>query len=277
MCIKIEVLLLFLITLNLCQVWTREDDFVDKWGVTIDWNNALDGWDEEKRKTLQLLAKLNDHQPKVVPAFTELGFLKMAIPESLYEFILSQKLHYQTSVEPCYDTAHLNCNRLLPNGTKVPKKNVLLVQVRDPRVFHDVIVAEMDPILESWSGISLESSAVYGIRRYLNGSYLNLHVDRLNTHVISAILQIDQDVREPWPLLLIDLQGNRRRILLNPGEMLLYESAKVPHGRQFPLNGLFYDNLFVHFRPQKPWYEEEMIGDESLIPPDRLITKKDLL
>jgi hypothetical protein len=32
--------------------------------------------------------------------------------------------------------------------------------------------------------------------------------------------------------------------------MLLYESAKVPHGRQFPLNGDFYDNLFIHFQPE---------------------------
>ena len=38
-------------------------------------------------------------------------------------------------------------------------------------------------------------------------------------------------------------------IYLKPGEMLLYESAKVPHGRQFPLEGDYYDNLFVHFRP----------------------------
>lgn len=31
--------------------------------------------------------------------------------------------------------------------------------------------------------------------------------------------------------------------------MLLYESAKILHGRQFPLDGDFYDNLFVHFHP----------------------------
>ena len=31
--------------------------------------------------------------------------------------------------------------------------------------------------------------------------------------------------------------------------MVLYESATVPHGRQFPLDGEYYDNLFVHFFP----------------------------
>ena len=50
-----------------------------------------------------------------------------------------------------------------------------------------------------------------------------------------------------WPLLVIDNQGNRRRINLDPGEMLLYESARMPHGRQIPFEGEFYDNLFVHF------------------------------
>jgi prolyl 4-hydroxylase len=58
-----------------------------------------------------------------------------------------------------------------------------------------------------------------------------------------------QNVDEPWPLTLIDLTGKKQKIFLNPGEMVLYESAKVPHGRQSPFNGTFYDNLFVHFYP----------------------------
>ena len=36
-------------------------------------------------------------------------------------------------------------------------------------------------------------------------------------------------------------------VYLKPGEMVLYESAKVPHGRQFPLEGEYYDNMLVHF------------------------------
>ena len=54
---------------------------------------------------------------------------------------------------------------------------------------------------------------------------------------------------EDWPLNLISHQGKTKSIYLKPGEMLLYESAKVPHGRQFPLNGTYFDNLFVHFHP----------------------------
>ncbi len=37
-----------------------------------------------------------------------------------------------------------------------------------------------------------DKSQIYGIRRYLRGASLNLHVDRPTTHIISAILQLDQ-------------------------------------------------------------------------------------
>ena len=46
---------------------------------------------------------------------------------------------------------------------------------------------------------------------------------------------------------MITHEGKREKIYLQPGEMLLYESAKMPHGRQFPFKGEYYDNLFVHF------------------------------
>ena len=31
---------------------------------------------------------------------------------------------------------------------------------------------------------------IYGIRRYLRGAWMGLHVDKLPTHIISAILQV---------------------------------------------------------------------------------------
>ena len=46
---------------------------------------------------------------------------------------------------------------------------------------------------------------------------------------------------------MIDHAGEKKKIFLNPGEMLLYESAKVPHGRQYPLQGEYFDNIFIHF------------------------------
>lgn len=52
-------------------------------------------------------------------------------------------------------------------------------------------------------------------------------------------------------------------MFLLPGEMLLYESARVPHGRMEPLDGNYFDNLFVHFRPKRKWYDEDFEIDTS--------------
>ena len=53
------------------------------------------------------------------------------------------------------------------------------------------ILSSLQPILESWSGQKLsQDHVVYGIRRYLRGASLMAHVDRLPTHIISAILQV---------------------------------------------------------------------------------------
>lgn len=62
-------------------------------------------------------------------------------------------------------------------------------------------------------------------------------------------MQIDQKVDEEWPLTLIDHKGTKRKIFLLPGEMVLYEGAKIPHGRQFPFKGDYFENIFVHFSP----------------------------
>lgn len=43
-------------------------------------------------------------------------------------------------------------------------------------------------------------------RKYTNGSVLRMHVDTVNTHVVSAIINVDQSVEKDWPLLILDHQ-----------------------------------------------------------------------
>ena len=92
-------------------------------------------------------------------------------------------------------------------------------------------------------------SAVYGVRRYRRGASLEVHRDRFKTHIISAILNIGQSVDEEWPLEIEDHAYRTHQVLLNPGEMLLYEGGRLRHGRPTPFRGDFFDNVFVHFRP----------------------------
>ena len=72
------------------------------------------------------------------------------------------------------------------------------------------------------------------------------HVDSMVRHVISAIMNIYQDVDSPWPLQIYDNDDNLHEIFLEPGEMVIYESARLIHGRAKPLNGSAYENFFVH-------------------------------
>jgi prolyl 4-hydroxylase len=47
-----------------------------------------------------------------------------------------------------------------------------------------------------------------------------------------------------------------------PGDLVLYESHSVLHGRPFPLNGTFMANVFIHFEPVGPMYGQvEYNGD----------------
>ena len=73
--------------------------------------------------------------------------------------------------------------------------------------------------------------------------------------MISAILNLGQDVEEDWPLFVRPHSGEDEAVLMRPGDMVWYESASVIHGRQWPLRGASYDNLFVHFKPRgRAWY-----------------------
>jgi hypothetical protein len=58
--------------------------------------------------------------------------------------------------------------------------------------------------------------------------------------VTSAIIQVAQDVDEPWPLEVVSHDGRRHNITMEPGDMILYESHTVLHGRPYPLKGNFY-------------------------------------
>jgi hypothetical protein len=128
------------------------------------------------------------------------------------------------------------------------------------RILHALL-----PIHEQWAGIHLLPSLAYGLRVYPNNSRLLMHIDRLDTHVISGILHVghsgpkdynnntddgaDFSSEQPWPLVLEDFWGNTNEIFLHPGDLLLYESSKCLHGRPRPFRGTWYSSLFLHYRP----------------------------
>ena len=83
-------------------------------------------------------------------------------------------------------------------------------------------------------------------------SYVNApqaYITSLNSKIVSLFfyLKIGQKVDEKWPLTLVDHQNKRKKIFLKPGQMIMFEGSKVLHGRQFPLNGSYYDELVLFF------------------------------
>ena len=58
----------------------------------------------------------------------------------------------------------------------------------------EVVFKDLLPLAERWIGnkIRLTGTAVYGIRKYTRGAKLAAHVDHMETHVISAIMNITQ-------------------------------------------------------------------------------------
>jgi prolyl 4-hydroxylase len=54
---------------------------------------------------------------------------------------------------------------------------------------------------------------------------------------------------EPWPLEVYGHDGQATNVTMEVGDMILYESHSVIHGRPFPLQGDLYANIFLHFEP----------------------------
>lgn len=74
--------------------------------------------------------------------------------------------------------------------------------------------------ITDWTQAKLHTSSLYGIRIYTRGSVLSSHVDRLPL-VSSAIICVDADVEEPWPLEVIGHDGKAHNVTMEPGDMVL--------------------------------------------------------
>ena len=121
--------------------------------------------------------------------------------------------------------------------------------------------------------VALETTSLYGIREYSHGARLVQHVDKVNTHACSVIVQVGQaGMLEPWPLEIYDHAGRLHEVSMAQGDILYYESAKNIHSRVRPMLGSQFANIFAHYRPLRRdpetgelrngdglWYEQENV------------------
>ena len=183
-------------------------------------------------------------QPYQHRHFTQEGFTKIQVPEHIFR-----------AYRGFFDA---NKAQLLNELWTVD--NVFVSQFDAPTLkltlpesgwMKPLLFEEVQKLMEEWLGdkVTLKPVAMYGIRLYTRNTWLAMHVDRPDTHIISCIINIDQEVEEPYPLQIMDHEGVLHSVTLEPGEMVLYEGATCAHGRTNPLRGKFYANLFVHFKP----------------------------
>jgi hypothetical protein len=93
-------------------------------------------------------------------------------------------------------------------------------------------------LVEAWAGVPVEQTAMYGLRQYEVGARLLTHVDRESTHAVSLIVNIAQgNLTEPWPVEVNDHGDRLHEVIMEPGDIVYYESAKCLHGRNRPLTG----------------------------------------
>jgi hypothetical protein len=112
------------------------------------------------------------------------------------------------------------------------------------------------PYHEAWAGgIKLVPTSAYGVRLYRNQSSLVMHVDKVQSHVISSIVHVAHEYDnddEPWPLNIEGHDGKMHTVRQEAGYMVFYESAKCLHGRIGRFKGKYYASIFVHYRPADP-------------------------
>jgi hypothetical protein len=115
---------------------------------------------------------------------------------------------------------------------------------------------QMSLLLTEWIDYQTNLNYVcsYGIREYLKGSILKNHYDKKNTHVISAIIHLDDKSETPWPLYIEDHNFRPHEIFMEYGDVVFYESTTCLHGRPTPFDGYYYRNMYIHFKPEK-WDE----------------------
>jgi hypothetical protein len=204
--------------------------------------------------------EMNLDQPRTQHNYTDIGFKKIKAPKKLMDIILEfyNRNKGKESLEK-WPAASIYVNHW---DSPTYMLNFENSQFRGGFDIKQQIWAEAKPILEEWTNKKLTPTSLYGVRIYRDKAILATHVDRLPL-VSSAIIQVDQDVDEPWPIEVYARDGKAYNVTMDPGDMVLYESHTTLHGRPFPLKGRFYANVFVHFAPLD--HDEENENDPKLI------------
>jgi hypothetical protein len=200
-------------------------------------------------QALQLKTDLENRAYRSFPHYTRQGYHTARLPPALRERLTrtwTQKRHQARpeDSDPRYITG--------PGGADAPPAYMLQLSEHDPDLVRD-LEAFVKQELEAWTGMThLRHTSTYGIREYTDGAVLHTHVDRHETHILSAIVHVGSlGARRPWHLAVQNRHMKQPvEIAFTPEvDVILYESASLAHGRPKPFQGERFANLFLHFAP----------------------------
>jgi len=200
------------------------DDYITACDTAVSKTNKLNNGicsDDDKFRM-----RMNRYQPRSVYNYTKYGYAKTRVPTDLYVLIkevFDKNRNLAETEWKEYNVYH-NAWESPPTIINIHKENVGGSNLTSK------IEEKVKPILERWTGQRLSPVSTYGIRLYHHGSILAPHVDRMPL-VTSAIIQVDQDIDEPWPLEVYGHDGAATNVTMAPGDMILYESHSIIHGR----------------------------------------------
>jgi len=217
-------------------------------------DEEMDRWDQ------------NQYQPMGLINMTSTGFMKIKAPDSLRKLLTN----FWEKNKDQQEKEDWERGEATTNHWEAP---TYMISIEDDnlsgggeRLKKAIWNAAIDGIAKWTGGVAkLRPVSLYGIRVYTEGAVLSSHVDRLPL-VSSGIFNVAQDVDEPWPLEVYDRNGHAVNVTMEPGDMVLYESHSLIHGRPFPMKGRYFANVFIHFEPFDGWDTargETQLGDNN--------------
>lgn len=139
---------------------------------------------------------MNVRQPQSMTNYTELGFKKLQAPKKMFAAILKFWNENKGAEQPeDWDEGNTYTNHWEAPTFMLNLGNDQLTG-GGPKL-ENLIWDGAKSTLEKWTGQQLQPCSLYGVRKYTEGAVLAPHVDRLPL-VTSAIINVDQDLDEPW-------------------------------------------------------------------------------
>merc|ERR550534_1606045 len=208
----------------------------------------------------------NIRGPPVMPRWTNIGFMKRQLPGIVRDRLKDYWLANRDKKTP---------EGFSKDGTQLNVREVQTYMLMLPREEKAFVAKHLQPILEEISGENLKFSILYGLREYRKGAVIKSHTDRVETHIISALIHVYHEPEDAeWEIEVTGFDGKRYRIVDRAGEYIYYESSRLIHGRPDPFQYDSWVNCFLHFRPAK-WEGYIFTPDNVLHTPEAKVAMVD--